>query len=91
MRNKIYRDPRGSLISMDMLGITVRSWSFGGGGSVKKHTHIYMYIYVYICIYICIYIYGETGVEKKTFPLSRLCTAFSIGSILFYFESLGDP
>ena len=58
MRNKIYRDPRGSLISMDMLGITVRSWSFGGGRSVKKQIYIY------------INIYGETGVEKKIVPPS---------------------
>jgi hypothetical protein len=47
MRNKVYRDPRGCLISMEMLGITARSWSFGGGRSPKEkiiliHTHIYI-------------------------------------------------
>ena len=76
MRNKVYRDPRGSLISMEMLGIAVRSWSFGGGRSPKaKH----MYVCLYVCMYECME--GGGSKNKKMTPVSRLCTTFSIGSI----------
>jgi len=48
--SKVYRDPRGSLISMEMFGITLREvGALEEGGAKKKH--IDTYIYIYMCIW----------------------------------------
>ena len=84
MRNKVYRDPRGSLISMEMLGIAVRSWSFGGGRSPKaKHMYVCLYVSMYECMY------GGRGVEKqKNDP--RLQAMYYIQYRLYFLNSK-DP
>ena len=44
--SKVYRDPRGSLISMEMFGITLREvGALEEGGAKKKNILIHIYIY----------------------------------------------